>query len=129
MIRLAATLTCTAIDNQLEAGFGMNALMADQETEHVYVAPSSSQGQKDLLMEVFAHLSMRRYKNFQTYLSELPSVTDTDYLLLSFYKSESIDEQADILRSRGNSVQYYPIDLITEGAAQAVRDAKEREGR
>lgn len=125
LIRLAATLTCNAIDGQLEAGFGINATMVDNEKEKVYVAPSSSQGQKDLLMEVFAHLSMKHYKNFQTYLSELPQDTDVDYLIISYYESESIQKEAELLRTKGNTVQFYPIPLLQAGCQGEKQESEE----
>jgi len=52
-------------------------------------------------------MTIYRQRSFHQFLADLPPFKETDVLIITCYRSELIDEAADTLRARGNSVGYH----------------------
>lgn len=108
-ISLAATLCCFALEDGLDVGFGVNADLVQFEDELAFIPPASGPQQRERILEATARLRIHRLFNFHNYLERIPLPQDTDILILSAYRSELIEQQAERLRSFGNTVTYYPF--------------------
>ncbi len=107
-IRQAAAILMSALDQGIESGFGCNGELRLQKDQTVYVPPMASEQQRAALLETLAQLVLRRVKNFHTYLELLPAQTGMDYLVLSPYTSDLVEERMAALRGRGNTCQLLP---------------------
>ena len=99
-ISLAATLCLTALRQGVEAGFGAN-LPLDEEEESAWLPPLRDRGRQEELLRAFARLRVRRVCRFPTFLEQLPPLRCADYLLLSCYDSEEIRQRMAALRRAG----------------------------
>lgn len=107
-ISMAATLLLHAIDNGVEAGLGCNGC-AEENGDTILLPPAASARQRDLLLDTLARLRLERIRSFHTYLDELPDQAGMDYVFVTAYHSELLEEKAMQLRARGNSVMILPI--------------------
>ena len=120
-ISLGATAALHAIENGVEAGVGSNGgISGGVEKELLYIPPAASPQQRDILLDALARLKTERQLSFHTYLDSLPGVTDMDFLIVTPYVTPMLEQRADLLRARGNTVLFLPVeeggDRIAVGA-------------
>ena len=113
-ISLAATWCVSALDKGMEAGFGTNMPLDEQETS-AYLPPARGAGRSEELLRAFASLRVRRTLSFPTFLEQLPRPSGAEIILLSCYDSELIQAQADALRKAGNSVSLFLLPEVEHG--------------
>ena len=103
-IAYCASLMMAAMEAGVEVGFGTNGELVMQRDETVLLPPMLSESARTMLLDTLARLSMRRGRNFHSYLENIPLVGGYDVLILTPYTSMKIENQAAALRLRGNTV-------------------------
>ncbi len=110
-ISLAATAALHAIANGVEAGIGCNGAMTDgAQGETLCILPAASPQQRQILLNALAHIKTERQLSFHTYLDALPGMTGMDFLIITPYISPMLEQRADLLRARGNTALFLPVD-------------------
>lgn len=106
-LSLCATHMKCAVENSMEVAFSSNGCSVLDETSITKVDFGSGQQHLYILLEALALLSFRRIRSFRRHLVEYNrlGIHDTDILIITHYIEPEIDEQAQLLRSRGNSVE------------------------
>lgn len=109
-IRYAAHLATWAISNGLEAGFGSNGKLVDEDGV-VRVPPSCSQAHLEMMLQAMAKLEIVRERNFHTMLDYLydEATTGMDIAIISPYWSDTLEKRSNKLRSLGNTITYIPV--------------------
>ncbi len=109
-ISYAASLCVYALRRGLEAGFAASMPLGEGDT-CACLPPARGAGWEDALLRAFADLRIRMLRSFPTFLEQLPRLSDTDIVILSWYDSPDIQRQIALLRRLGNSVT---MRLLTE---------------
>ena len=108
-ISLCATFAMRALDAGLQVGFGTNAQVRGSQNEVLFLHPKSGENQREEILEAMARMALVRQHNFHSYLSMMPLVDDTDFMVLTSYQSELIAKTAQRVRDRGNTVTFINI--------------------
>jgi len=121
-ISYAISLAQHAISNGIPVGFGCNAYQIDQKDRPIRIGPSMSKEHLYFLLEVMAKLIIARSMTFFTFLEEELSrqTSALDYLFITPYTSDRMNQQISRLRSRGNSVEILLLDKESENREAAV---------
>jgi uncharacterized protein (DUF58 family) len=121
-ISYAISLAQHAISNGIPVGFGCNAYQIDQKDRPIRIGPSMSKEHLYFLLEVMAKLIIVRSMTFFTFLEEELSrqTSALDYLFITPYTSDRMNQQISRLRSRGNSVEILLLDKESENREAAV---------
>lgn len=115
-VKLAASIMMQAVDAGVETGFASNGNLRGEQYHTVLVPPAATREHREALLETLARLELHRVRSCHTFLSELPISGDTDYLLITSYRSELVDERITALRARGNTADYI---MLGEGGDAA----------
>jgi uncharacterized protein (DUF58 family) len=115
-ISYAASIAQYAISNGIDTGFGCNGYLIDEPGHPVRILPRSGMSHLTYLFEVMARLVIERQVTFYTFLEEdiVSGITGTDFLFITSYISERMENQIAKLRERGNAVEILylePADL------------------
>jgi len=105
-IRLACSLALYLLDNGIEVGFATNGRYMENE-DTVYIEPSCSFEQRELLLDCFARMRVFRQRSFHQFLASLPPFKEIDMLIVTCYRSELMDEACADIRARGNSLGFH----------------------
>lgn len=117
-ISLAATAALYAIENNVEAGIGSNGkVTGEPDGVTLMIPPAASPQQRDVILDGLARLRTERQLNFHTYLDSMPDATGIDYLILTPYVTPMLEQRAELLRARGNTVLFMPVEKGGEGVA------------
>jgi uncharacterized protein (DUF58 family) len=118
----AATIADYALSLGISAGFGFNGGTVEEPKECVRIESHSGSTQLTAILDTMAKLVIERVLPFDTFLEEdvRRSVSNTDYLLITPFRSEKIDQQIRRLMENGNAVE--TIIITPEG-----KQAKEGE--
>ena len=111
-IRLATSIALHLLNNGIEVGFTTNGVRSDS-SEDVYIEPSCSYEQREVLLDCFAKLRIIRKHSFHQYLAVLPPFKEFDVLILTCYRSQLMDSVCADIVTRGNSMDFY---MLKEGA-------------
>jgi len=116
-ISYAASIAQYAISNGIETGFGCNGYLIDCPGKPVRIPPKSGVAHLTYLFEAMAKLVIKREVTFFTFLEEdiQSGVAATDFLFITPYISERMENQIARLRERGNEVEilYLPKENST----------------
>jgi len=106
-ISYAASIAQYAISNGIETGFGCNGYLIDEPGQAVRVPPRSGVGHLTYLFEVMARLVIERHVTFFTFLEEdiESGISGMDFLFITPYMSNRLENQINRLRERGNAVE------------------------
>lgn len=106
-ISYAASIAQYAISNGIDTGFGCNGYLIDEPGKPVRIPPKSGITHLTYLFEAMAKLVIEREVTFYTFLEEdiQSGITATDFLFITPYISERIENQMARLRDRGNEVE------------------------
>lgn len=111
-ISLAATILEYAFKNLIGAGFGTNAFFKGMvEKEPIRIAPSIGKHQQTIIMESLAGMGLLRCVSFFTLLrQELErNASNMDYLLITAYVDEELEDNIRLLRGKDNAVEILKI--------------------
>lgn len=113
-IQYAATVAEHALRSGLAAGFACNARLADGPREPIRMEPDASSDQFTLLLETLARMVLDKTASMIRLLElELEAgTTDTDYLIISCHRGEKLAETAELLRQKGNGVEWMEIPAV-----------------
>lgn len=110
-ISVAATIVEYAFRNFIETGFGSNGYLKEMENEPVRIEPAGGKNQLVKILECLARLVISRSITFNTYLDrELENNPgNTDYLFITAFVDDEIEERIRRLRAKGNAVEILKI--------------------
>mgnify|MGYP000847678247 FL=1 len=110
-ISVAATIAEFAHRNVIEAGFGTNGYLKEAEKEPVRIEPASGKNQMVRILECLARLVVERSITFNTLLErELDNNPgNTDYLFITAFVDDEMEERIKRLRAKGNAVEILKI--------------------
>ncbi len=114
-ISIAASITQHSLEHGIETGLMSNGKLVDSENE-CSLEPRSSDGQLTEIFTLLSKLTLVRRSTYQTMLSnEADKVTSgVDYLLVTSFVNEYIEQSIERLRENGNNVEL----LIVEDTEQ-----------
>lgn len=103
-IRYAAGITEAVIKQGMQAGFATNMRTSDH-VHSIYIEPNSGEGHWYDMLEIMANIELERTETFSQLLESIiaSKVSNTDFLFLSSYWNEELEEQLRILRSYNNA--------------------------
>ncbi|MDB5084915.1 MAG: hypothetical protein JWN30_1801 [Bacilli bacterium] len=121
-ISYAASLAQYVIAQGLNVGFICNGGLIDQPDEPVRLEHLNSHDQLNLMLETMAKLILKPSLAFYRLLKEENDAqrTRTDYLLLTAVVDERTQEQIDLLRRTGNSVEIVWLKQLAGSMDEAV---------
>lgn len=110
-ISVAATILEYAFKNVIEAGFGSNAFLKDMEKVPVRIEPTTGKNQEISVMESLARMVILRSVSFNALLDgELErNPNNMDYLLITAFTDQGIEDRIRLLRTKGNAVEILKI--------------------
>jgi len=110
-ISVAATVLEYAYRNVIEAGFGSNGFLKDMEREPVRIEPAGGKNHLVKILECLARLVIARSITFNTLLErELENNPgNMDYLFITAFVDDDIEEKIRRLRAKGNAVEILKI--------------------
>ncbi|AGC67196.1 hypothetical protein Cst_c01700 [Thermoclostridium stercorarium subsp. stercorarium DSM 8532] len=110
-ISVAATVLEYASRNVIEAGFCTNGYLKDMEKEPVRIEPAGGKNHLVKMLECLARMVISRSITFYTLLDrELENNPgNTDYLFITAYVDDGIEERIRRLRTKGNAVEILRI--------------------
>ena len=109
LISIAASVCLWALQNGMAAGFAAN-MPLEPKGECAMLPPALHTAREEELLSAFAHLHVNRVRSFNTFLEDLYYLKDTDILLLTPYVSPDMEQRAEQLRERGNTVTLYELE-------------------
>ncbi len=103
----AASIAQHAISRGIEIGFGSNGYLVDNEGEPVRIPPRCSSEHLISIFEALAKLVVARSVTFFTFLEQdlAKGVTGMDFLIITSYVSERMQNQIKRLEEYGNAVE------------------------
>ncbi len=107
-IRVATSIALHLLNSGVEVGFATNGAMIDSK-EDVFISPSCSYEQREVLLDCFAKLRVTRKHSFHQFLADLPPFKEHDVLLITCYRSQLLDDICADIALRGNSIDYYML--------------------
>jgi len=110
-ISVAATIFEYAHKSIIEAGFATNGFLKDMEKEPIRIEPATGRNHLTRIMESLARLVILRSVTFHTLLDrELEKNSgNMDYLFITGYVDDEIEERIKRLRAKGNAVEILKI--------------------
>lgn len=117
-IRVVATLSRWAYENDMDVGFYSNGTISYEPGARIALAPTHSDRQQELLLSTLAGFVAKQAESVFHTLERMVAdeLDDADILVVSAYWSDSLNQRCDALRRRGNQVTYIPFG---EGGAGA----------
>lgn len=111
-ISIAASIAQYALENGVETGFGANGKYIDDPESPMRLDPCSGDSQLQTILLTLAKLTLLRRVTFHTFLKEEydSGVTGMDYLVISAYTNEEIDDALQKLRDAGNNVETLTVE-------------------
>lgn len=111
-IRYAASIAQRAIAQGVETGFGCNGRLIEGPEAPVRVSPESGKTFLLHLYEIMAKLVLERSVSFHTFLQEdvQQGVSNADFLLITSFVSDRIQECIEQLQHNGNSIEILPLE-------------------
>jgi uncharacterized protein (DUF58 family) len=110
-LSVAAAVAARSIGQGIETGFGCNGDRLGREGQPVRVPPRSGADQLTTLLGAMAQLAIARSVPFSVLLDQdlAEKTTQTDFLILTAYRNEAMEDRLRQLRGLGNSVGILPI--------------------
>lgn len=105
-ISVAATLCAHMLRNGFSVGFATN-MPTDAEDTSTVLLPDTGAAREEELLSTMARLQVKRSEHFPPFLESLSAHSGMDFLILSYYDSDSIQEGVRALREAGNQVSVY----------------------
>lgn len=111
-ISIAASVSQYGISQGIETGFGCNGYIEHAPKQAVRIPPRNSREQLMAIYETMARLEIARSVPFDTLLEQdvIEGRSNTDYLLITSYVSDNIQNQINQLKRRGNAVEILQVD-------------------
>lgn len=111
-IRCALTLVERGLSEGMPVGFGCNAASVDEPGRCTRLSPASGNVQHMLILDAMAKLELTQELNFPEFLrlETLAQEDSSDYVVISAYKSAKLQEQIQLLESRGSKVHLLPLE-------------------
>lgn len=105
-LQYAASYAAHLIQSGGAVGFGCNGIDIDRHQDIVYVPAGRGQSHLLQIYETIARLLIERSDRFDAFLRQevLREPENTDYILLTSFVNEKIEESIEALRERGNRV-------------------------
>jgi uncharacterized protein (DUF58 family) len=108
----AASIAQYTIDKGLETGFGCNGYLLDQSKDPLMILPGLGQEHLTFIYEEMAKLVIARSSDFPTFMErELINQTGelTDFLLITAFVSEKMQQYINDLRQQGHAVEIFNL--------------------
>lgn len=109
-ISMAATLCTQALQQGLPCGFAANMPLSADDPACVVLPPEAGAAREEELLACMARLRVKFVKSFHEFLDELMGLNGVDFLILSAYVSDEMEERMDMLRQRGNTVHLHLLE-------------------
>lgn len=118
-IRYAAALARQAMDQGIENGFASNAQLTGVKGAPVRTEVSSGVLQLEYILDTLARLELVRSVPFDVMLDQdiEQGLSQTDYILITPFVSEAIEERIQLLEQQGNAVRVIELQSDTTGDA------------
>ncbi len=118
-IKVAATLFDRALKEGTTVRFGTNGCTSADARQIIYTGEA---GDKDHITELFmilARLLMKNVKDFESLLDQvLPTIENTQVVIVTAYLSKRINKQIELLVADGNSVSVILLDTVFEAGVK-----------
>lgn len=120
-VGICAALAAWCCSRGVELGFASNGENAETGADCPFLAPQGGEGRLDSVLEALAKLNIKMKIGFHALLDRLiaENMTGEDIVLVSAYRSESLEKRAETLRRMGNSVSWVSIRGDGEGRRSA----------
>ena len=117
-IRVVATLSRWAYENDMDVGFYSNGTISYEPGVRIALAPTHSDRQQELLLSTLAGFVAKQAESVFHTLERMVTdeLDDADILVVSAYWSDALNQRCDELRRRGNQVTYIPFGEEDAGA-------------
>ena len=126
-IRVIATLCSWAIAGNMEVGLFSNACISYAPDVTIGIEPACNAAQLNHILETLSGLVLREQESIYRTLEHLMEndTSETDILIFSAFWNDSLENRAQELRRKGNSVTHITlrkevIDFEADAAADAV---------
>ncbi len=109
-IRITATISRWAYENDMDVGFYSNGCLEYEPGERISLLPAHSDRQQELLLTMLAGFLARQSESVFHTLERvvIDQIDDADVLVISPWWSETLNQRCEELRRRGNNVTYIP---------------------
>lgn len=111
-LQICAALALDTLSAGAGVGFCANCSVAEDMEKEAYLESARESDQAQAFLELLAHLTLKRTRNFYTMLSEINPAPGTDILILTPYTSRKIEEAAQKLRESGRRVLIHVLEGI-----------------
>jgi len=110
-ISVAATILEHAFKNVIEAGFGSNAFLKEMEKRPIRINPTTGSQHRITILESLARMVILRSISFSALLEQEleKNPNHTDYLLITAFVDQDIEDRIYRLRAKGNAVEILKI--------------------
>ena len=110
-IRTVATLCNWAIVNNMEVGLYSNASISYAPDVPIDMEPACNAAQMNRILEVLAGLQFKEHESIYRTMEKLVEndTSETDILVFSTFWNSSLDNRAQELRRKGNSVTHITL--------------------
>ena len=126
-VRVIATLSNWAIDNSMEVGLFSNASVSYAQDMTIAIEPACNASQLHHILETLSGLEFKEKESIYRTMERLleADTSETDILVFSTFWNESLENRAEDLRRKGNSVTHITlrkeaIDFEAVDAADTV---------
>jgi len=110
-ISIAASIAQYSLEHGIETGLMSNGKLIDDDEHECYSEPRSSEEQLTEIFTLLSKLTLVRKSTYQTMLSNQADemLTGIDYLLVTPFVDEHIEQQIERLRENGNNVEVLTV--------------------
>ena len=126
-VRVIATLSNWAIENNMEVGMFSNAGISYAQDRVIGIEPACNASQMSHILETLAGLEITEKESIYRTMERLleADTSESDILVFSTFWNDSLESRAEELRRKGNSVTHITlrkeaIDFEADAAADAV---------
>jgi uncharacterized protein (DUF58 family) len=111
-ITYAAALAESCISQGIDTGFGCNGVVLGGAKQSVRIAPSGGPAQLADVYETMAMLLIESTERFHDFMEIdlLQGTTSTDFIVITSFVSDKMEQQFERLRQNGNAVSVVPLN-------------------
>jgi uncharacterized protein (DUF58 family) len=118
-IKVAATLFDRAWKEGNTVRFGTNGCLSPDSRQIIFTGEAGDKEHITELFRILAGLLMKNVKDFEYLLDQvIPTLENTEVVIVTAYLSRRISEQVELLEAAGNTVSIILLDTVYEAGAQ-----------
>ncbi|MGE5614399.1 MAG: DUF58 domain-containing protein [Bacillota bacterium] len=104
-IKVTATLLDRALKDGMSVRFGTNGCVRSDDRQAIFTGNAANKEHTSEIFKILARLIMKNVKDFENFMLDiLPSLENTEIIIVTAYLSKRICELADLMAEAGNTV-------------------------